>query len=179
MQNLSGRDFYKKRTLWLGFGEAKPNLTFLQEKITFILGFSLGKTPSENQHTLRRNQYPSTSQIAWKYTFNAPRSGQDTAIAVILGQVRLDQISLSQVRLGLLRIIEKLNPEKCHFYPRHRIPKKATYVAFFGIPKNVTLTPPPPSHFDYTGGGGSLNPPYEIISFRQRLTYFTLKCNFR
>ena len=64
MQNLSGRDFFKKKTLWLGFGEAKPNLTFFAEKITFILGFSLGQTPSENQHILRRNYYPSIGQIA-------------------------------------------------------------------------------------------------------------------
>ena len=42
MQNLSGRDFFKKKTLWLGFGVAKPNLTFFAGKITFILGFSLG-----------------------------------------------------------------------------------------------------------------------------------------
>ena len=32
MQNLSGRDFFKKKTLWLGFGEAKPNLTFFRRK---------------------------------------------------------------------------------------------------------------------------------------------------
>ena len=42
MQNLRGRDFFKKKTLWLGFGVPKPNLTFFAEKITFILGFSLG-----------------------------------------------------------------------------------------------------------------------------------------
>ena len=42
MQNLSGRDFFKKKKLWLGFGLAKPNLTLFAGKITFILGFSLG-----------------------------------------------------------------------------------------------------------------------------------------
>ena len=44
----------REKTLWLGFGEAKPNLTFLAGKIMFILGFSLGQTPSENQHILWR-----------------------------------------------------------------------------------------------------------------------------
>ena len=50
MQNLSGRDFFKKKTLWLGFGVAKPNLTFFAEKITFILGFSLGFRRKNHVH---------------------------------------------------------------------------------------------------------------------------------
>ena len=50
-------------------------LTIFAEKITFILGFSLRQTPSENQHTLRKNYYPSMGQVAWKYAFIAPCSG--------------------------------------------------------------------------------------------------------
>ena len=49
MQNLSER-YFSKKTLWLGFGEAKPNLTFFRRKNNFHLRFSeILETPSENQ----------------------------------------------------------------------------------------------------------------------------------
>ena len=51
MQILSERYFSRQKMLWFGFGEAKPNLSVFAQKITFILGFSSGQTPSENQHT--------------------------------------------------------------------------------------------------------------------------------
>ena len=65
MQNLSERDFFKKKTLWLGFGEAKPSLAFFAEKITFILEFSFGQTHSEYQniHRSTRTQEKISSEI--------------------------------------------------------------------------------------------------------------------
>ena len=56
----------------------ETNLNRCGIKIHIVQGFSLGQTPSENQYTLRRNYYPSTFQIDWKYLFIAPRSGLDS-----------------------------------------------------------------------------------------------------
>ena len=41
MRNLGERYFFKRKTLWLGFSEAKPKLTFFGGKITLIFGLSL------------------------------------------------------------------------------------------------------------------------------------------
>lgn len=72
--------FGKNRVLGNYAGEAKPNLAFFTGKITYIVDFTLGQTPSENLHSLRRSYYPSTGKIALKCVFIAPRGCYDIAI---------------------------------------------------------------------------------------------------